>query len=413
MSKEITYSKPKADLSEMIIKKKKSLKSKSNSDSIRRQQADEEILKWANIFKYVEWGVTATSTNDMHFELVNPAFAKMHGYTIEELNMKTMTDLFSPEVREDVQTKFQIVKQTGHLVFESVHIRKNGSQFPVLVDATSIKDLFGNDLYLAIHIQDITDRKLAEEEIQNLNEELEQRVINRTAQLETANKELEAFSYSVSHDLRAPLRHIIGFADILVTDYYTQLPYDARHYLDTITDSAKKMGVLIDDLLSFSRTSRIEMEKELLDIDELINEVLAQIKPNINERNIVWKISPLHQVYGDKNLLKQVFINLIENAIKYTRTKKKAIIKIGSKQDGKEIIFFIHDNGVGFDMYYSKKLFGVFQRLHSSDQFEGTGIGLANVRRIVSRHGGRTWAEGKVDEGATFYFSIPRFLTSE
>ena len=377
-------------------------------DIIRRIQADEEIQKWANIFKYVEWGVTAVNTEEMYFELMNPAFAKMHGFTIEELSRKSIMDLSAPEIRSGLSEKFQVVKKTGHLVFESLHIRKDGSVFPVLADATSIKDVYGKELYLAIHFQDITDRKQAEEEIYKLNEELEQRVIKRTVQLESANKELEAFSYSVSHDLRAPLRHIIGFADILVTDYYNQLPYDARHYLNTITDSARKMGVLIEDLLSFSRTSRTEMAKSLFGMSELVDDTVSEIMPSLSDRQVSWKISALPVIFGDSNLIRQVWINLIDNAVKYTNTRDKAIITIGYKEDPKEYIFFIQDNGVGFDMHYSKKLYGVFQRLHTSEQFDGTGIGLANVRRIISRHGGRTWAEGKVEQGAIFYFSIPK-----
>jgi PAS domain S-box-containing protein len=381
-----------------------------DSETIRRKQADEEIQKWANIFKYVEWGVAAVSAKGMNFELMNPAFAKMHGFTIEELITKSILDVFAPGVRAELPEKFQIVKETGHLVFESMHIKKDGAEFPVSVDATSIRDVYGKDLYLAIHIQDITDRKLAEEEIHNLNEELEQRVAKRTAQLEAANKELEAFSYSVSHDLRAPLRHISGFADILISDFYDQLPYDARHYLNTITDSARKMGILIDDLLSFSRTGRTEMIKTSFNMNEVVDGALSQIRPTIPNRQVEWRVSSLPEVYGDSNLMRQVWVNLIDNAVKYTKTRKKTTIRIGYKDESNEITFYIQDNGVGFDMNYSKKLFGVFQRLHTSDQFDGTGIGLANVRRIISRHGGRTWAEGKVDQGATFYFSIPKSI---
>jgi PAS domain S-box-containing protein len=255
---------------------------------------------------------------------------------------------------------------------------------------------------------DITYRKESEEAIQQLNSELEKRVTERTSQLADANKELESFSYSVSHDLRSPLRHINGFAELLTKEYSDNLPEAARKHLNTITTSAKKLGTLIDDLLSFSRTGRAELKKSTLKMNQVVEEALAQIKPSVKDRKIDWEISPLPEIQGDYNLLLLVWINLLDNAVKYTSTRKDAIIKIGSRDDKITEIFYIQDNGVGFDMKYADKLFGVFQRLHSSSQFDGTGIGLANVQRIILRHGGRTWAESEPDKGATFYFSIPK-----
>ena len=238
--------------------------------------------------------------------------------------------------------------------------------------------------------------------------ELEQRVDERTTQLVAANKEMEAFSYSVSHDLRSPLRHINGFTEILTKKYSAQLPEEALKYLNTIVGSAKKMGTLIDDLLSFSRTGRAELKKSILKMNQVIEDALSQIKPSLKDREIDWNISQLPDISGDYNLLRQVWANLLDNAVKYTHTRKKTVISIGYKEEIKEYVFYIKDNGVGFDMKYADKLFGVFQRLHSSSQFDGTGIGLANVQRIILRHGGRTWAEAKTDKGATFYFSIPK-----
>jgi len=260
---------------------------------------------------------------------------------------------------------------------------------------------------------EIDKRMQKEEEIQRLNKELEQRVIKRTTQLEAANKELEAFSYSVSHDLRAPLRHMAGFTELLKKQTSLHLDEKSISYLNTIISAAKQMTDLIDDLLAFSRLGRSDMKKDTVDLSFLVKEVLNEFQPETRERDIAWKIDHLPNATGDNSLLKLVFVNLISNALKFTRNCKRAEIEIGTVSENNEMIFFIKDNGVGFDMQYSDKLFGVFQRLHRQEEFEGTGIGLANVRRIINRHGGRTWAEGKVGEGATFYFTLPRQQTED
>ena len=251
-------------------------------------------------------------------------------------------------------------------------------------------------------------RKFAEKEILKLNSELEQRILDRTAQLKIVNLELEAFSHSVSHDLRAPLRHINGFAEILKEEYYDQLPEKAKNYLDTISDSAKKMNILIDDLIKLSRTNRIELKKSMLKMNQVLDDALSEVQPLLENRKVDINISTLPEIIGDYNLLRLVWVNLLDNAIKYTRPRKKAVINIDYKEEKEEFIFCIHDNGVGFDMNYAQKLFGAFQRLHSHEEFEGTGIGLSNVRRIISRHSGRTWAEAELDKGASFYFSLPK-----
>ncbi len=253
----------------------------------------------------------------------------------------------------------------------------------------------------AAHVPDRLE--IMEAEIYRSSERV--RTVNQ--ELRAANAELESFSYSVSHDLRAPLRHIDGFADLLSQHAASKLDDKGRRYLKVISDSAKRMGVLIDDLLSFSRMGRAEMHRAKVDLGALTDEVISSVVAEANGRPLVWKRQELPVVEGDAALLRQVLVNLISNAVKYSRPRDPAVIEIGCDNRPSEKIVYIRDNGVGFDMAYASKLFGVFQRLHRAEEFEGTGIGLANVRRIVQRHGGRTWAEGQLSTGSTFYFSLP------
>jgi len=235
-----------------------------------------------------------------------------------------------------------------------------------------------------------------------------QQVQAANEQLHAANKELEAFSYSVSHDLRAPLRHIDGFVDLLSKHSGNELDDRGQHFLQIIADAARQMGHLIDDLLIFSRMGRAELRHQTVDMNALVHEAVNNLQPELNGRSVTWNIESLPQVQADATMLRQVLVNLLGNAVKYTRPRNPATIEVSYSPDAKDFEFCVRDNGVGFDMRYADKLFGVFQRLHRADEFEGTGIGLANVRRIIARHGGRTWAEGKVDAGSAFFFTLPK-----
>jgi light-regulated signal transduction histidine kinase (bacteriophytochrome) len=244
------------------------------------------------------------------------------------------------------------------------------------------------------------------EEIRKLNEELESRVKKRTGELQAANEELEAFSYSVSHDLRAPLRHLDGFSKLLVEEHGAELSPDAQEYVATIRDSVLQMGMLIDDLLNLARLGRKQLSTQVTGLNSLAEEVMADLKRANPDRLIEWKVETLPLVECDPGLMKQVFVNLLSNAVKFTRPRKPAVIEVGAVGQDEHGIVFVRDNGVGFSMKYANKLFGVFQRLHRAEDFEGTGVGLATVQRIIHKHGGRVWAEAELDKGATFYFTL-------
>lgn len=331
----------------------------------------------------------------------NPAALDLTGRTRDQLLGTRLADLSEDPLTAErhIAWRKQVPSSRGEL-----HLRcPDGATRVTEYHATS-NFLPGRHLLV---IRDISDRKRQEEEIRRLNETLEKRVRERTAQLEEANRELESFSYSVSHDLRSPLRHINGFSELLRKSARAAVDEQSVHYLDTISDAAKKAATLVDELLAFSRMGRAEMRHREVDMNQLVTEVCRDVQAEAEGRKVVWKIAPLPTVKADGPMLRLVVRNLLSNAIKYTRPREVAEIAVDCSTENGEFVFRVRDNGVGFDMEYANRLFGVFKRLHREEEFEGTGIGLANVRRIVQRHGGRAWAEGETGVGASFYFSLP------
>jgi len=341
---------------------------------------------------------------------VNPAGQQIVG--LEDLTAACrvkVQDYFFPEDQSFIEEEFfPRVLREGHGDVE-IRLRHfiTGEPIWMYYYLFRVHDPKGTIVGWATVSRDITEKKRMLDELEHMNIALEQKVRLRTAQLESSNKELEAFSYSVSHDLRAPLRHINGYVNLLNSQFPKSLPEKARHYLAEVTASVKQMGDLIDDLLQFSRTGRQELRLADMDMNVIIQEVIEVLKTDIADRKISWMIETLPRVRGDYSLLKQVWLNLLDNAVKYSRDKEEAEIEIGFTREADHWVFFVRDNGAGFDMQYAHKLFGVFQRLHSSEKFEGTGIGLANVQQIIHKHGGRVWASAQTDKGATFYFTIP------
>jgi len=287
--------------------------------------------------------------------------------------------------------------------YQKQYLRRDGSRIWILVGFVLVGPQ--KDESVAF-ILDLTDAKQKEAEIQTLNQELEQRVIQRTRQLEAANQEMEAFTYSVSHDLRAPLRAINGYTNLLIEEQAAQLDDEGRRILDIVRTSANKMDQLITDLLALSRMTRAEPKSTRVDMAALARSVYQEVASPEVQQNFSFTVSALPAAFGDPNLLHQVWTNLLANAIKFTLPRDERRIEVGSFLDNEAVIYFIKDSGVGFNPAYADKLFGVFQRLHKAEEFEGTGVGLAIVQRIIQRHGGRVWAESQVNQGATFYFTL-------
>jgi PAS domain S-box-containing protein len=362
-------------------------------------------LRYRRLFETAKEGILILDPDTGMVVDVNPFLIALLGFSREQFLGKSIWELgFFRDIVAN-EEKFTQLREKEYIRYENMPLETIDGQ-RIEVEFISNVYLVNGSKVIQCIIRDVSARRKAEEEVTRLYAVLEQRVILRTAELESANKELEAFSYSVSHDLRTPLRAMDGFSVAVLEDFGPLLPAEGRRYLQTIREGAQQMGALIDALLSFSRLNRQQLNKVPVNTRELVRGTLADLGFPWTDRDVELNVGELPGCSGDPMLLKQVWVNLLSNALKYTRKREKAVLEIGcAKTEGVDT-FFVRDNGTGFDMRYVDKLFGVFQRFHRAEDFEGTGVGLAIVQRIVLRHGGRVWAEAAVDRGSTFYFTL-------
>jgi PAS domain S-box-containing protein len=380
-------------------------------DITEQKRADKVLRHMAAIVESSEDAIF-TKTLDGMILSWNAGAERIYGYAPEEIVGQPVSVLVPPGHADEVPqilTRLKRGERIDH--YETVRVRNDGTQIDVSLTISLIKDAAGNLLGASTIARDITRSKESEREIRALNQELEERVRQRTAQLEAANRELEAFAYSAAHDLRSPLITIDGFSQMLLEDYASSLPDEAQRYLHEVARHTQKMSTLINDLLAFSRVGRQAMKPQLVALADVARQALAELNGSREGSAASVRIGDLPLCQADPALLKQVVVNLLSNALKFSRDREDQVIEVGWRQDldsATSHTYFVKDNGAGFDMQYAEKLFRVFQRLHRVDEYEGTGIGLAIVQRIIDRHGGRVWAEGEIGKGATFYFTLPR-----
>ncbi len=411
-----------------------------------------ESEKWlSTTLRSIGDAVIATDRNGL-VTFMNEVAEDLTGWKLEEVLNRKLTEIFNiinRDSRQPAKNPVSKVLLAGNIVGLANHthlIARDGREIPIDDSAAPIKDNHGNITGVILVFRDVTERqkaeeelhrahedlearviertadldlankdlkreieqrKRAEEEVLRLNEELEQRVHERTVQLEAAYQEMESFSYSVSHDLKSPLRAIQGFSRMLMKEHGDKLDEEGVRLLQVVCDNTRRMNQLIDDLLALSRLGQHRISKSVVNLESLVQQTFHQLQNQVPERNLHLSIKDLPHAFGDYSLLQQVLINLLSNAIKYTRSRKTAVIEVGGQTRGKENVYYVKDNGVGFDMRYANKLFRVFQRLHGQE-YEGTGVGLAIVRHIIQRHEGSVWGEGKTGKGATFYFALPK-----
>ncbi|MGH9492067.1 MAG: sensor histidine kinase [Terriglobales bacterium] len=361
----------------------------------QRREAEDEL----NRFFSISMDLLCIAGTDGYFKLVNPRWEKILGYSQQELLSQPYLEFIHPEDREaTLQEAAKQAEGRDVISFENRYRCRDGSYrwFNWTATAPTERGL----IYAAA--RDVTERKQTEQRIQELNRELG----HKLDEVRSVNQELEGFSYSVAHDLRAPLRHVDGFSKILLEDHGAEMKEDARRLLERVRDGAQHMGALIDELLNFSRLGRREPQRQITGMNSLVEEARAGLRTEADGRSIEWRVGRLPYADCDPALMKQVFSNLIANALKFTRPREQAVIEVGQVANNGQTAIFVRDNGVGFDMKYADKLFGVFQRLHRPEDFEGTGVGLALVQKIVQKHGGRIWVEAALDRGATFYFTL-------
>lgn len=361
---------------------------------LERARAEEDVTRFFN----VSADLLCVAGTDGYFKRLNPAWEQALGFSVAELLARPYLEFIHPEDVAGTREAAQTAARQGIESFENRYrTREGGYRW---LNWTTNPDAQRGLLYAAA--RDVTESKAAKETLEQLNAQLAE----RAGQLERSNRELEAFTSSVAHDLRAPLRHVDGFSRILEEEYAPQLDPEARRLLERVRRATQHMGELVDDLLNLSRVSRRTLAPLVTDLAPLVSEVIAELRPSCQNRRVEFRVGPLPYAECDPGLVRQVFANLLANAVKFTRPRDPAVIEIGqAERDGSQVLF-VRDNGVGFSMKYADKLFGVFQRLHRSEDFEGTGVGLATVERIIQKHGGRIWAEAEVDRGASFFFTL-------